>query len=76
MRIGFSPPPSSFEEMKRLAAILSKGMPQARIDFYDINGHVYFGEITLFHMGGMMPFEPEEWDYKLGSWIKLPEKGV
>lgn len=64
--------PSGFEEMKRLAATLSKGMPHVRVDFYEANGQVYFGEFTFSHWGGMMQFEPEEWDYKLGEWIKLP----
>ena len=66
--------PAGFEKMKKLAAKLSEGLPQARIDFYDINGHVYFGEITFFHWSGMTPFEPIEWDYKFGAWINLPAK--
>ncbi len=66
--------PESFEEMKRLAEKLSKGIPHVRIDFYDINGKVYFGEMTFFHWSGMKPFVPEEWDYTFGSWIVLPEK--
>lgn len=66
--------PKSFEKMKELASVLSKNIPQVRVDFYDVNGHIYFGEFTFFHWGGMMPFEPEEWDYTFGSWIKLPEK--
>lgn len=63
--------PQGFDEMLRLARILSKGIKQSRIDFYDINGKVYFGEITFFHWSGFMPFEPEEWDYTLGSYINL-----
>ena len=66
--------PMGFDEMKEIAAKLSKGLPHARIDLYDINGHIYFGEITFFHWSGTMPFQPEEWDYKFGSWIKLPNK--
>lgn len=66
--------PESFEKMKELAAILSKGIPHVRIDFYDINGKIYFGEMTFFHHSGFCPFEPSEWDKKLGSWIRLPEK--
>ena len=66
--------PKSFDEMKRLAAILSKGLPQTRIDFYDINGSVYFGEITFYHWSGLVPFEPEAWDHVFGSWISLPQK--
>ena len=57
--------------MKELAEILSKDIPHARIDFYDINGQIYFGEITLFHWSGFMPFVPEEWDYTFGEWIKI-----
>lgn len=65
--------PESFEEMKRLAEKLSKGIPHVRIDFYDINGKVYFGEMTFFHWSGMKPYEPEEWDYYFGSLITLPK---
>lgn len=64
--------PKGFEEMKQLAAKLSKGLPEVRVDFYDVKGHVYFGEFTLFHFGGMVPFNPTEWDYTFGEWIKLP----
>lgn len=66
--------PVGFDKMKELAAKLSKGLMQARIDFYDINGMIYFGEITFFHWSGMKPFVPREWDYKLGSYIKFPQK--
>ena len=63
--------PDGFQEMIELAKSLSKGIKQSRIDFYDINGKVYFGEITFFHWSGLTPFEPEEWDYTLGEYIKL-----
>ena len=64
--------PKGFEEMKRLAAKLSAGHPHLRVDFYDINGMIYFGELTFYHWSGTTPFEPIEWDYKFGEWIKLP----
>ena len=64
--------PSRFEEMKEIAARLSKGFPQLRVDFYEVNGQVYFGEFTIFHLGGNVPFEPREWDYKFGEWVSLP----
>ena len=63
--------PEGLSKMAELARKLSGGMKQVRIDFYDINGKVYFGEITFFHWSGMVPFEPEEWDYKWGEMIKL-----
>ena len=66
--------PVCFDEMKELASKLSKGIPEVRVDLYEVNGKVYFGEMTFFHWSGFMPFEPEEWDYKFGSWIKLPDK--
>lgn len=66
------PKPDGFEKMKDLAAILSEGIPSVRVDFYDINGRVFFGEFTFFSSGGMCPFEPEEWDYTFGDWLKLP----
>lgn len=66
--------PEGFDTMKKLAKKLSKGIPHVRVDFYNINGHIYFGEMTLFHWSGFVKFEPEEWDYKFGSWITLPEK--
>lgn len=63
--------PLCFEEMKQLAAKLSVGFPQVRVDFYEVDGKVYFGEMTFFHWSGMTPFEPEEWDYKLGKFIEI-----
>lgn len=65
--------PMCFEKMKELAAQLSKGIPQVRVDFYEVNGKVYFGEMTFSHWSGFTPFVPEEWDYKFGDWIQLPE---
>ena len=66
--------PRGFEKMKELAKILSQGFPHVRVDFYDINVQIYFGELTLFHWSGFVKFEPENWDYTFGSWIKLPQK--
>lgn len=64
--------PSCFDEMKEIACKLSKGMPHIRVDLYEMNGKVYFGELTFSHWSGMVPFEPMEWDYIFGQWIKLP----
>ncbi len=64
--------PANFEEMKQVAAKLSKGIPHVRIDLYNVNSKVYFGEMTFYHHGGIVPFHPEKWDYEFGSWIKLP----
>ncbi|RAV30992.1 ATP-grasp fold amidoligase family protein [Sinomicrobium soli] len=66
--------PKCFSKMIKLAEILSKNLPHVRVDFYEINGSLYFGELTFFHHGGFVPFHPEEWDYKIGSYLKLPMK--
>ena len=65
--------PNQFELMKELCKKLSKDLPHVRVDFYESEGKIYFGELTLYHWGGMVPFNPEEWDYRLGSWIEIPK---
>lgn len=66
--------PKNFELMKSLARKLSEGTPQLRVDFYEVNGRVYFGELTFFHCGGLVPLKPEKWDKQFGEWVDLPEK--
>jgi hypothetical protein len=66
--------PESLDIMLSLARTLSQNIPFVRVDFYDINGKNYFGEMTFFPASGFERFVPEEWDYKLGEWIKLPDK--
>lgn len=68
----FPPKPDSFEEMKEVSAKLSKGFVHVRVDLYEANGNVLFGELTFYHFGAVTPFEPVDWDYKFGEWIKLP----
>ena len=64
--------PKNFDKMLELAEILAKDIPFVRVDLYNINGKILFGEITFFPAAGMGKFEPEEWDEKLGNMIKLP----
>lgn len=64
--------PKNFELMKKAAAQLSKGIPQVRIDFYEVGDKVLFGELTFFHFSGIMPFRPEEWDKRFGEMLTLP----
>lgn len=66
--------PFNFKLMIELAEILSKDIPFVRVDFYEIENRVYFGEITFFPGGGMEEFTPQGWDKTLGDWIELPEK--
>lgn len=45
-----------------------------RVDFYVHDGQIYFGELTFFTWSGFIPFEPPEWDKKIGDMFELPEK--
>lgn len=66
--------PDTFDEMCKLATRLSKDIPFVRVDLYEINKQVYFSELTFYPSSGMQPFEPLEWNYKLGELLTLPEK--
>lgn len=65
--------PQNFNEMIAIANKLSHGIPFIRVDLYNINDKIYFSELTFYPCSGYMPFEPIEWDYKLGKLIELPE---
>ncbi|SNU03307.1 TupA-like ATPgrasp [Prevotellaceae bacterium MN60] len=68
--------PKGWDEMIKLARMLSKNIPQVRVDFYDINGEIYFGELTFSPGSGFETFYPEEWDKTIGEWIKLPARSL
>ncbi len=64
------PCPPNFEEMKRIAAELSSGFGQVRVDLYNIDGYIYFGEMTFSNGSGFLPVNPPEFNAYLGSlWI-------
>jgi hypothetical protein len=65
--------PENFEKMVELAEKLGTGFPHVRVDLYNINGKIYFGELTFFHFSGNVPFKPAEWDKKIGDWLVLPK---
>lgn len=67
------PIPASFEEMKHIAARIAKAVNNAfvRVDLYEINGNIYFSELTFYPNGGYIPFVPAEWDNKLGELLQL-----
>ena len=66
--------PYSFELMVDLAKKLSQNIPHVRVDFYEVNGKVFFGEFTMFHYSGFMPFYPNEWDKIIGDYLTLPKE--
>ena len=63
--------PEVFPEMVEIARKLSKGFPFVRVDLYENEGKVYFGEMTFHPAGGYTPITPREWEYKLGNMIKI-----
>lgn len=63
------PCPKSLPQMLEAAEKISSIFPTARIDFYDIGGKPYFGEITLTPAGGNLYYINSEWQNKLGHLI-------
>lgn len=59
--------PPHFDEMLSVASILSEGFPEVRIDLYEVEGHIYFGEMTFYDGSGYMSFIPDDFDYEFGK---------
>ena len=66
--------PENWEDMIRVAKILSEGFPHVRIDLYNVNGKIIFGEMTFFNDSGYMRFDPDEFDFIAGEMFELPLK--
>ncbi len=67
--------PDNFDEMIEIARKLSGDFPYVRVDLYDIDGRVYFGELTFFPESGYYDFEPDEFDFILGEKFEIKERG-
>lgn len=63
--------PEHFDEMKGICKTLSANVPFLRVDLYEINGDVYFGELTFYPASGFGHFTPPEWNKRLGELIQL-----
>ncbi len=63
--------PENLDLMLELSSRLAEGIPQLRIDWFETKSGLKLGEMTFFDGSGFYPFEPEEWDAVLGSWITL-----
>ena len=72
--IGIPHLPNNFEKMKEFCIVLAKNIPHVRIDFFEVNGQIYFGEMTFFDAGGFMKATPKSWELEWGKLIKLPGK--
>lgn len=63
--------PEFFDEMVSLVTKLAQGFRTIRIDLYEIDGKIYFGEYTFYDGGGFWPKEPVEWEHKMGDLIRI-----
>lgn len=63
--------PEMFEEMINLSRYLSEDFPHVRVDLYQENGRIYFGELTFFHFGGFTKFEPDSFDFEFGKYLNI-----
>ena len=63
--------PDHFNEMIEVCKKLSTDFPHVRVDLYEEEGKVYFGELTFYHFGAFARFEPDEWDYKFGDYFDI-----
>ncbi|MBR3138438.1 glycosyl transferase [Candidatus Saccharibacteria bacterium] len=72
--LGYKPKqPINFKKMKKFSAMLSEDIPHVRVDWYEVNGKLYFGELTFTTRSGFIPFSNKEWDDRLGDMIELPK---
>lgn len=63
--------PDNFEEMIEIAEKLSKDFPHVRVDLYNVDGKIYFGEMTFTSTGGYRLITPEQYNYMLGDLWKI-----
>ncbi|TXN35975.1 glycosyl transferase [Flagellimonas hymeniacidonis] len=68
--------PQALNKMISLSEMLAKDFSYVRIDWYEVEGILYFGEITFHTDGGCVPILPAEWDRKLGDMLTLPKASL
>ncbi len=65
------PPPKKLEEIITLSEKIADNMHHLRVDWYDVDGRIYVGELTFFDGAGFSEFLPKKYNEIIGSWIKL-----
>ena len=63
--------PMNFDKMLDIARVLSKDFPHVRVDLYNVDGKIYFGELTFFHLAGLKAFYPRKYDYIFGEYFDI-----
>lgn len=66
--------PSNIREMVKVAEKLAEGFPFVRVDLYNIDGKIYFSELTFYPASGYLKFEPTTFDERLSSYFNFPRK--
>lgn len=64
--------PDNFSKMIEYAEVLSQGFPHVRVDFYNIDGKIVFGEMTFYNASGYTRFDPDNFDFILGEQFEIP----
>lgn len=59
--------PKNLNEMLSVAKKLSEDFEYVRVDMYNIDGDIYFGELTFTPFSGLSRFNPEKWDFIFGE---------
>ena len=63
------PKPPNYEQMVEIARKLSEGFPEVRVDLYNVNGRIYFGELTFYDGSGYFHYDPDSFDFVAGSYF-------
>lgn len=63
--------PANFPEMVRLAEKLASPFPFCRVDLYDVDGKIYFGEMTFTPAKGTLIFDDDKTDFEQGRWLDI-----
>ncbi len=63
--------PQNFDKMIQIATILCQGFSHVRVDLYNVDGKIYFGEMTFTNGSGFEPILPEKYNRMLGDLWKL-----
>lgn len=66
--------PIGYEKMLEVVRKLARGFPHVRVDLYNINGRIVFGELTFYDGSGYISYDPDEFDFKAGALFQLPAK--
>ena len=61
--------PKQYQEMIEICKKLSSDFPFVRVDLYNEDGNIFFGELTFYHFAGLVPFEPKEYDEIFGKYF-------